>query len=230
MRPSDGPLDPFRSATLGAGGRAGPDRTVCTPAAHGADARRMMERVPGRTGPAATRREENHVAADDLVVRTAEAGDVAQVCAFGEAHIRPHYTPLIGAEAADEQVARWWRPEQILPAAVQGRIVVATAADRVVGVAQHGRDGEDAVLYKLYVDPRRRGHGLGPRLVAAVEDSLPPDVRRLCVEHFAGNVRAAAFYEREGFAVERVEPSATGSRALDVVWRARPITTGAGTP
>lgn len=168
--------------------------------------------------------------ADDLVVRKAEAGDVAQVCAFGEAHVRPHYAPLIGAEAADEQVVRWWRPEQIRPAAVQGRIVVATAADRVVGVAQHGRDGEDVVLYKLYVDPGRRGRGLGPRLVAAVVASLPSDVRRLCVEHFAGNVRAAAFYEREGFAVERVEPSATGSRALDVVWRARPVTRGAGTP
>ncbi|MDT9593295.1 GNAT family N-acetyltransferase [Nocardioides zeae] len=171
------------------------------------------------------------MAAHDLVIRTAAAGDVAQVCAFGEAHVRPHYAPLIGAQAADQQVARWWRPDQILPAAVQGRIVVATAADRVVGVAQHGRAGEDVVLYKLYVDPGRRGHGLGPRLVAAVEDALPSDVRRLSVEHFAGNVRAAAFYEREGFAVERVEPSSTGSRALDVVWRARPVgSTDAGRP
>jgi hypothetical protein len=38
------------------------------------------------------------------VVRDAEHGDVAAICRFGEAHTRPHYAPLIGAEAADEQV------------------------------------------------------------------------------------------------------------------------------
>lgn len=38
------------------------------------------------------------------------------------------------------------------------------------------------------------------------------------------NVRAGAFYEREGFTVERVEPSVAGDPALDVVWRTRPLT------
>lgn len=159
----------------------------------------------------------------DLVIRTADVGDVDRVCAFGETHIRPHYTPLIGAQAADEQVARWWNPAQILPAASQGRVIVAEAHDRVVGVAQHGRNGADVVIYKLYLDPQCRGQGLGPRMIAAIIDSLPPGVRRLCVEHFAGNVRAAAFYEREGFAVERVERNATAISALDVVWRARAL-------
>ena len=32
------------------------------------------------------------------VVRDAEHGDVAAICRFGEAHIRPHYAPLIGAD------------------------------------------------------------------------------------------------------------------------------------
>ena len=35
------------------------------------------------------------------------------------------------------------------------------------------------------------------------------------------NERAGAFYEREGFAVERIESSATEDPALGVVWRAR---------
>ena len=33
------------------------------------------------------------------VVRDAEPGDVRAICRFGEAHIRPHYAPLIGATA-----------------------------------------------------------------------------------------------------------------------------------
>lgn len=163
------------------------------------------------------------MADDDPVIRSAGVGDVDRVCAFGETHIRPHYAPLIGVRAADQQVATWWNRGQILSAASQAQLIVAEAHDTVVGVAQHGRDGADVVVYKLYLDPRYRGRGLGPRMIAAVIDALPSDVRRLCVEHFAGNVRAAAFYEREGFAVERVVRSAAGASGLDVVWRARAV-------
>jgi len=35
------------------------------------------------------------------------------------------------------------------------------------------------------------------------------------------NERAGAFYEREGFTVQRIEPGHTGNPALGVVWRAR---------
>lgn len=145
------------------------------------------------------------------------------VCAFGETHIRPHYTPLIGAEAADLQVKNWWSESQIRRAVDYGRIVVADAAGRVVGVAQHGEYGADYVLFKLYVDPAFRGRGLGPELIRYVIERLPPSTTRLCVEHFAGNARAGRFYEREGFDVERVGRSGS-SPALDVVWRVRALT------
>ncbi|MBO3089653.1 GNAT family N-acetyltransferase [Cellulomonas dongxiuzhuiae] len=159
---------------------------------------------------------------DTCVVRDAATGDVASVCAFGRAHVPPHYAPLIGEAAAQQQVTTWWSEEQIGSAVGRGLVVVAEAAGRVVGVAQRGRAGDDHVLYKLYVDPLFRGRGLGPRLVDAVVRRLPPDARRLCVEHFAGNARAGAFYEREGFEVERTEPSGDDP-ALDVVWRARDL-------
>lgn len=160
---------------------------------------------------------------DGVVIRPARVEDVDAVCAFGAAHVPPHYTPLIGAEAARQQVTDWWRPEQIRAAVAAGRLLVADApSGGVVGVAQYAVDASEAVIYKLYLDPGFRGHGLGPRLIAAVTRSLPADVTRLCIEHFAGNARAGAFYEREGFAVERVEPSASGRSELDVVWRLRP--------
>lgn len=163
------------------------------------------------------------------VVRDARHGDVAAICRFGEAHIRPHYAPLIGAEAADEQVRRWWNEAQVGAAVAGGLVVVAEAGGEVVGVGQRGRNGADHVVYKLYVDPRHRGHGLGPRLLDALTRQLPPGAGRLCIEHFAANERAGAFYEREGFPVERVEPSPTGDPALAVVWRCRRLGAPAGT-
>lgn len=155
------------------------------------------------------------------VVRDAEHDDVAAICRFGEAHIRPHYAPLIGAEAADEQVRRWWNETHVGAAVAEGLVVVAEADGQILGVGQRGRSGADHVVYKLYVDPEHRGRGLGPQLLAAITRQLPADADRLCIEHFVANERAGAFYEREGFTVERIEASPTEDPALGIVWRAR---------
>lgn len=155
------------------------------------------------------------------VVRDAVPDDVAGICQFGEAYIRPHYTPLIGEAAADQQVRRWWNETQIAAAVAAGLVVVAEAGAEVVGVGQRGRSGADHVVYKLYVHPEHRGHGLGRRLLDALIRQLPADADRLYIEHFAANERAGAFYEREGYTVDRVEPSPTGDPALAVVWRVR---------
>ena len=155
------------------------------------------------------------------VVRDAEHDDVAAICRFGEAYIRPHYAPLIGAEAADEQVRRWWNEAHVGAAVAEGLVVVAEADGQILGVGQRGRRGADHVVYKLYVHPEHRGRGLGPQLLDAITTQLPADADRLCIEHFVANERAGAFYEREGFTVERVESSPTEHRALGIVWRAR---------
>jgi ribosomal protein S18 acetylase RimI-like enzyme len=156
----------------------------------------------------------------DPVVRDAGPDDVAAVCAFGAAHVRPHYTPLIGAGAADGQVRHWWNADAIGAAVAAGLVVVAEDDGQVVGVGQLGRDH---VVYKLYVSPEHRGQGLGVRLLDGLISRLPADVDRLAIEHFAANERAGAFYEREGYRVERVEPSPTGDPRLAVVWRARSL-------
>jgi GNAT superfamily N-acetyltransferase len=159
----------------------------------------------------------------DPVVRNAGRDDVTGICAFGEAHVRPHYTPLIGADAADAQVRHWWNADTIGAAVAAGLVVVAEADGRVVGVGQRGRSGIDHVVYKLYVSPEHRGSGLGLRLLDALVAQLPADADRLAIEHFAANEPAGAFYEREGYRVERVEPSPDGDPRLAVVWRARSL-------
>ncbi len=158
------------------------------------------------------------------VLRDADRDDVMAVCRFGEEHVQSHYTPLIGEEAAGKQVRMWWNVTHIGAAVARGAVVVAEADGRLAGVGQRGQDGNDHVIYKLYVAPLHRGRGLGPRLLDALIERLPENADRLYIEHFAANERAGAFYEREGFAVDRIEPSSTGDPALDVVWRLRDLT------
>lgn len=161
--------------------------------------------------------------ATEPVIRDAVPADVGAICAFGEVHVRAHYTPLVGPRAADGQVRSWWNPTYVGTAVEGGLVVVAEQDGACVGVAQRGRAGDDHVVHKLYVAPRLRGHGLGPRLLDALARRLPADVRRLCVEHLAANTRAAAFYEREGFTVERVDRDPSGDPGRDLVWRVRTL-------
>lgn len=158
-----------------------------------------------------------------VVVRDAVPADIPGICTFGATHIRPHYTPLIGAQAADDQVRQWWSPDYVTAGVAAGAVVVATRDGQVVGVGQRGRAGPDHAIYKLYVDPTLRGAGLGPRLIAALVAQLPGDARRLLVEHVAANTRAAAFYEREGFAVDHVEAHPSGDPARATIWRTRDL-------
>jgi GNAT superfamily N-acetyltransferase len=155
------------------------------------------------------------------VVRDAQHEDVTAICRFGGAVIRPHYAPLIGAEAADQQVRRWWNETEIGAAVDEGLVVVAETGGHLIGVGQRGRRGTDHVVYKLYVHPLHRGRGVGTRLLDALIRQLPTDTDRLYVEHFVANARAGAFYEREGFSVERIDPGPTENPALGIVWRVR---------
>ena len=159
-------------------------------------------------------------------MRPARPDDVPALCRFGARVVPAHYAPLIGQQAADAQVDAWWTPAALAPAVADGLVVVAELSDGpaggIVGVGQRGRMGADHVIWKLYVDPAHRGSGLGPRLLRALTDQLPPEATRVVIEHFAGNVRAGAFYEREGFAVERITPHPSGEPARATVWRAGP--------
>jgi GNAT superfamily N-acetyltransferase len=167
--------------------------------------------------------ESPHPRRSRMEVRNADHDDVLDICRFGEVHVRRHYAPLIGPEAADEQVRNWWNEAHMSAAVAEGRVVVARTDRQLVGVGQRGRRGSDHVVYKLYIHPRHRGRGLGPQLIDALIRQLPADAERLSIEHFAANSRAADFYEREGFTVQRIEPSPTGNPALAVVWRSRSL-------
>ncbi|WP_330236659.1 GNAT family N-acetyltransferase [Streptomyces sp. NBC_00566] len=93
---------------------------------------------------------------------------------------------------------------------------VAEAEDgRIVGMMV--LDGP--LLSQLYLDPARRGRGLGDRFVALAKERVPAG---LTLWTFQVNEPAHRFYERHGFvAVERTDGSGNEEREPDVryVWR-----------
>lgn len=78
-------------------------------------------------------------------------------------------------------------------------------------------DGDEGLLYGMWVCPRARGTGLAVTLVdAVVEVAREHGRHRLSLKVEPGNARALAFYARTGF---RVVPGDDGPAALVVMTR-----------
>ena len=159
---------------------------------------------------------------DGIQIREAESADVDAIVAFGAAVVPAHYAPILGTAAARAQLA-WWTRERIAPAVAAGRIHVALADSKVVGVVETGELAGEHVIWKLYLAPEFRGRRLGVELLRHAIAALPPEARHVMVEHFAGNTGAGAFYEREGFVLVKVEPASSGDPHAAIVWRRRRI-------
>lgn len=88
----------------------------------------------------------------------------------------------------------------------EGRVLVATdEAGRTVGTVSVGRDGDDAELALMFVEPAAMGGGAGRRLFeAAVALARQLGYRRMTI---LADVNAAPFYERMGARFLRNEPS-----------------------
>ncbi|MGA9750071.1 MAG: GNAT family N-acetyltransferase [Nocardioides sp.] len=159
----------------------------------------------------------------EVDVRKAELDDLDAIVAFGAAVIPPYYTPILGEHAARAQLA-WWSLDRMTPAVEANRVQVAATDRHVVGVCETGEMDGEQVIWKMYLAPEYRGRSLGVELLGQAIASLPRGVDRVDVEHFAGNTRAAQFYEREGFRVIRTDPAPTGeSPNCAIVWRRRQL-------
>src|SRR5690625_3827540 len=151
-------------------------------------------------------------------VRMAELNDVDAIVDFGARVVPPHYSPILGADAAQGQLA-WWTRECMEPAVTAGRVHVALANHAVVGLSETGEFNGEQVIWKLYLAPDFRGGSLGTELLRHSIDALPAGVGHVLVEHFAGNARAGTFYQREGFNVIHTEAAHSDDQNAAVVWR-----------
>jgi ribosomal protein S18 acetylase RimI-like enzyme len=127
-------------------------------------------------------------------------------CAFAAAHDEES-----GQSAAEiaERLAR----QAVFGGFVDGALVgVAGFAAPALAKKMH-----KGVLWGVYVSERRRGHGLGHRLVARVIEHARDRVAQLHAAVVAGNAVACRLYRDLGFVTYGIEPRAlkVGERYFD---------------
>lgn len=156
----------------------------------------------------------------ELAIRTATPDDVDAIACFAEVTIHDTYDRLVGLAYAEELLRDWWGTS-LLQAIGADRVIVAVDGNDVVGLVHVDEFDGEPVIWKLYVSPDRRNDGLGARLVRHVVEHLPSGRHRLLTEHIAANLRAAQFYQREGFEVVRTVESDDPQTAT--VWRSKAL-------
>ncbi len=129
-----------------------------------------------------------------------------------------------------DRLPRW---QTLLAEAGPVRVLVAEAGGHVVGFCSVGpaRD-EDLMrrpeswyeLYSIYLVPDRWASGLGRRLWAAARSRIPAEVEAVSLWVLEGNMRARAFYERQGFRLDgRRETTTRAGQAVPEIRYAWPV-------
>ncbi len=120
-----------------------------------------------------------------MIVRRVQVGEIAACAALYERVLRATFT---------------WIPPQrhqgadFIAAAQDEEVYLAADAERLLGVASLYRP--DNFLHSLYVEAR--GQGVGKALLDHVAEASDGPLHLKCQ---VPNIRAQAFYAREGFAV-----------------------------
>jgi ribosomal-protein-alanine N-acetyltransferase len=95
------------------------------------------------------------------------------------------------------------------------RFLVAREHGRIVGCAIGDRNGGQARVINICVDPAAQRRGIGARLLRALEAAIPQGDIVLMVE--AENETAKSLYRREGFKEVGISRNYYG-RNLDGIW------------
>ncbi|WP_125778162.1 GNAT family N-acetyltransferase [Antribacter gilvus] len=148
-------------------------------------------------------------------LRRAVAVDAPRIA---EIYLRSFAAALPGVRRthSDDEVRAWFG-DIVVPA---GRTWVAVADDLVAGFLVL----DDGWIAQLYLDPDRRGHGIGDRFVDLAKAEHPGG---LSLWTFQANWPARRFYERHGFVpVEHTDGRGNEEREPDVryAWDPHPWT------
>ncbi len=148
-----------------------------------------------------------------ITIRRAEPDDaeaIARVCAEGW---RDTYADLYTAEQIESVIADYYTPERVAAeiAAPQGWHGWTVAADggTVVGAGGGGMiDAGSGEIFVLYLDPGRRGEGIGTLLLEAITEQQRADgAREQWVSVEPENMKGLPFYEARGFRVRGERPA-----------------------
>lgn len=141
----------------------------------------------------------------DLIVRDAVPADASAVAAIGKVAVPETYKGLIADESVMEAIVAQSYALDGLRACVtrcaeaeDGHFLVAELRARVVGFLHYDREGREAELHRIYVDPQQKRQGIGSALLRELHRRFPPGTSYILMV-VAANRPAVSFYERHGF-------------------------------
>jgi ribosomal protein S18 acetylase RimI-like enzyme len=148
-------------------------------------------------------------------VRPCRLGDVPSISRLLKVSWHATYDSMVGQRAALKlgrvvystgNLAIWIAQSRWSPRF--RKMLVATRGDMAVGFAMARIDASEIVLWMLYVDPERKGQGIGSALLRTVADSYA-EAKSMRVEVLRDNVAAIAWYKAQGFEVYGEAKNAT---------------------
>jgi GNAT superfamily N-acetyltransferase len=134
-----------------------------------------------------------------LQIQTAESADLEPIVRLLRTQLEEHDIVLTGEalQRATQGLIDDRRVGRILTARLDGELV-GVAVISFLWTLEHG--GHTAWLDEVYVEPARRGSGIGKQLVeAAMQVARDGDCIALDLEVDAGHEAAERLYERMGF-------------------------------
>lgn len=142
-----------------------------------------------------------------VFVRTASKQDVETLRNLLRETWHATYDSLVGEDKVAELDADWHSVEALqrqldVPGA---EFVVADTGEEILGLAYAAQEGRRVKLHQLYVAPRAQGMGIGLSLLQEIFFCFD-DADTIWLEVHPENLRAIAFYARQGF-VEKGEVS-----------------------
>jgi ribosomal protein S18 acetylase RimI-like enzyme len=144
-----------------------------------------------------------------MEIRKATADDVEGIRTVARRSWETDYPTIVSRESAGDVVEEWYSPERLRfdVESDDALLLVAEGDGEVRGFAHAVVDESEGVasLLRLYVDPDRRGRGLGTRLLDAVRDRVDErGCSRLEAMVLERNEPGNAFYRNYGFERDRV--------------------------
>jgi diamine N-acetyltransferase len=138
-----------------------------------------------------------------MKIRALNAQDIPAYQALAEHIWRRHYPGIISSEQIEYMLARMYAPEQVEAELVRGvRFLVMDEDSALRGYLAYEPQPEAGsyFLHKLYVDPDHHRRGIAKSLLEAALDQMA-DARQLELRTHRQNVKAQAFYEKQGFVI-----------------------------
>jgi ribosomal protein S18 acetylase RimI-like enzyme len=147
-----------------------------------------------------------------LHLRRLARQDVDAVSALARVVWQATYPALISQAQIDAMLADRYAPSSILEQLEDPRQAwwIAQQNQKLVGFAHARLNGTDCKLDKLYIHPDNQRHGIGSRLLGAVQNWVRQhQVHRLWLQVNRGNTQAIAAYLKYGFHI-------TEARVFDI--------------